>query len=97
MMRTQKPVDIISKRKTVLMLMRLSYVVLAAAFVRCMVLRMVWDPLVLGLLGIFLVLAIWSVSISVRYWKCPHCGHWLELKKGSADQTGICPKCGQKL
>ena len=31
MMRTQKPVDIISKRKTALMLMRLSYVVLAAA------------------------------------------------------------------
>lgn len=89
--------EIRRKRKTALTLMNASYIALAAAFVRCMLLKTVWDPLVLALLGVFLALCVSSLTISVKYWKCPHCGQWLELKKGEADKTGRCPRCKKEL
>ncbi len=84
-------------RKNALNLMYASYGVLALAFVRCMMAGTVREGGTLLLLGIFLAMAVASVAVSAKIWKCPHCGQMLEIKRGAADKTGKCPYCKGEL
>lgn len=84
-------------RKNAIALQRGSYVVLAVAFFRCMTVGTVREPVVLGLLAVFLAMALASVGISAKFWKCPCCGKLLEIRSGQADRTGKCPYCGKEL
>lgn len=44
-----------------------------------------------------LAAAVWFVVWTLRNWKCPHCGAFLNVSGVAAEKIEFCPRCGGRL
>ena len=54
-----------------------------------------WLLLILTVIAVLLVISF--IVITLVYWRCPHCGLRFKMYDMELEQTGICPRCGERF
>lgn len=55
------------------------------------------NSLACAVLGLGFLLVVIYCLVCRHFWRCPHCGKGLPLRKGSVEKQGVCPFCGNDL
>ena len=54
-----------------------------------------WLLLILTVIAVLMVIAF--IVLTLVYWRCPHCRLRFKMYDMELEQTGVCPRCGERF